>query len=72
MWNIIGKFNFDGCLVFYSGGENSSKNGVALVLNHKFENKVLYSYAVNDQSLVVKVSSKPVNLVIIQVYFSMQ
>ena len=45
------------------------KSRVSIVLNQLSGNKILHSYPVNVQSLMVKVSCKPVNFVVTQVYF---
>ena len=67
-WEGKGEFISDDYKVICRGGE-SGKNAVPVILNQKFENKVLNSYYVNDCLLMVKVSCKPGSLDIIQVYF---
>lgn len=56
-------------IIFYSGTENTSRNGVAIVISRTLENSITEYRAVSDRIILVRFNARPVNLNIVQVYF---
>ena len=54
--------------VCYSGQEYLRRNGVALIVNKRFQNAVLGCNLENDKLILVYYQGKPFNITVIQVY----
>jgi exonuclease III len=67
-WTGSGHFTSNNYEVYYSGNQNTRKNGVAMVLNKKFVNSVIGYYPKNDRMISIRLQGKPTNLTIIQIY----
>ena len=52
----------------YSGHHTEHKNGVGLLLTKQVAKSMVDFHALSDRILILKIASKPFNLVIIQVY----
>ena len=67
-WKDKGDFLSEDKRVIYSGGERAGEAGVALILDKIVADKVTEVNCINDRLMKVKISSTPVETVIIQVY----
>jgi exonuclease III len=67
-WSGEGFFNTeDDSKVYYCGGKGAQR-GVAILLRGDAKNSVIGYHAVNDRIIVVRLSGKPFNITLIQVY----
>ena len=64
----MGEFNSDDHHVYYCGQELLRRNGVAIIVNKRFQNAVLGCNLKNDKMISVHFQGKPFNITIIQVY----
>lgn len=55
-------------IVFYSGNEDSTRNGVGIIVNKKLEHAIREYRAINDRIIMIRLRSNPTNINIIQVY----
>ena len=67
-WTGMGKFNSDDYYIYYSGQESSRRNGVAIMINKRFQNAVLGHNLKNDRMISVCFQGKPFNIMVIQVF----
>ena len=67
-WMGKGKFNSDDLYIYYYGQESHRRNGVALIINKRVWNAVLWCSLKNDRMISVHFQSKPFNITLIQVY----
>ena len=68
-WRGCGHITTDrGNTVYFSGQDNSSRNGVAFIIPRRLNNAVLSYTTVSDRIITIKMNSKPCLLNIIQVY----
>ncbi|CAF3805374.1 unnamed protein product [Rotaria socialis] len=67
-WTGNGHFTSGNYEVYYSGSQNTRKNGVAMVLNKKLINSVIGYYPKNDRMISIRLQGKPTNVTIIQIY----
>ena len=67
-WTGIGTFNSDDHYVYYCGQESLRKNGTALTVNKRVQNAVLGCNLHTDRKISVHFQSKPLNIMVIQVY----
>ncbi|CAF3391752.1 unnamed protein product [Rotaria socialis] len=67
-WTGTGHFTSGNYEVYYSGNQNTRKNGVAMVLNKKLVSSVIGYYPKNDRMITIRLHGKPTNLTIIQIY----
>ena len=64
----MGKFNSDDHYIYYCGQESIKRNGVALMVNKRVQNIVLWCNLKNDRMISVHFQGKPFNITVIQVY----
>ena len=64
----MGKFNSDDLYIYYYGQESLRRNGVALIVNKRFQNAVLEYNLKNDRMISVHFQGKLFNITVIQVY----
>ena len=67
-WTGIGKFNSDHHYIYYCGQESLLRNGVAIMVNKRFQNAVLGCNLKDDRMISVCFQDKPFNITVIQVY----
>ena len=67
-WIRMGKFNSDDLYIYYCGPECLKRNGVALIVNKRVWNAVLWCNLKNDGMISVHFWGKPINIMVIQVY----
>ena len=66
-WTGIGKFNSDDHYFYYCGQEFHRRNGVALIINKRFQSAVLGCNLKNDRMILVCFQGKPFSIAVIQV-----
>ena len=66
-WTGMGKFNSDDHYIYYCGQE-SLRNGVAIMVNKRVQNEVLGCTLKNDRMISVHFQGKPFSITVIQVY----
>ena len=66
-WTGMGEFNSDDHNIYYCGQE-SLRNGVAMMVNKRVRNAVLGCNLKNDRMISVRFQGKPFNITVIQVY----
>ena len=66
-WTGMGEFNSDDHYIYYCGQE-SLRNGVAIMVNKRVRNAVLGCNLKNDRMISVCFQGKPFNSMVIQVY----
>ena len=66
-WTGTGHFTSGNYEVYYSGSQDTRKNGVAMVLNKKLVNSVIGYYPKNDRVISIRLQGKPTNLTIIPI-----
>ena len=64
----MGEFNSDDHYIYYCGQESLRRNGVALILNARIRNAVLWCSLKNDRMISVRFQGKPFSITVIQVY----
>ena len=67
-WTGMGEFNSDDHYIYYCGQESLRRNGVAMIVNKRVQNKVLGCNLKNDRMISVCFQGKPFNFTVIQVY----
>ena len=67
-WTGMGEFNSDDHYIYHCGQESLRKNGVAIMVNKRFQNAVLGCNLKNDRMISVRLQGKPFNITVIQVY----
>ena len=67
-WTGMGEFNSDDHYTYYCRQESLRRNGVAIIVNRRFQNAVLGCNLNNDRMISVRFQGKPFNIMIIQVY----
>ena len=63
----MGEFNLDDHYIYYCGQESLRRNGVAIMVNKRFQNAVLGNLK-NNRMISVPFQGKPFNITVIQVY----
>ena len=66
-WTGMGEFNSDDHYIYHCGQE-SLRNGVAIMVNKRVRNAVLGCNLKNDRMISVHFQGKPFNITVIQVY----
>ena len=69
-WMGIGEFNSDDHYIFYCGQESLRRHEVALIVNKRVWNAVLWCNLKNDRMISVHFQDKPFSITIIWVYAS--
>ena len=64
----MGEFNSDYHWIYYCGQECLKRNGVAIVVNKRVQNRVLECNLKNDRMISFRFQGKPFNIMVIQVY----
>ena len=67
-WTRMGEFNSDDHYIYYYGQESLRRNGVAIIVNKRFQNTVLGCNLKNDRLISVHFQGKPFNTTVIQAY----
>ena len=67
-WKNSGRCTTDGHVMIYSGHKTEHKHGVVVILSNQVAKSMMGFHALSDRILIVKIASKPFNLVIVQVY----
>ena len=70
----MGEFNSDDYYIYYCGQEFLKRNGVAIIVNKRFQkirNAVLGCNHKNDRMISVPFKGKPFSITIIQIYVPM-
>ena len=67
-WTGMGKFNSDNHYIYHCGQESLRRNGVALIVNKRVQNIVLWCNLKNDRMISVRFQGKSFNIMVIQVY----
>ena len=67
-WTGMGEFNSDDHYIYDCGQESLRRNGVAIMVNKRFQNAVLGCNLKNDRMISVRLQGKPFNITVIQVY----
>ena len=69
-WTGMGEFNSHDHYIYYCGQESLRRNGVAIIVNKRFQNTVLGCNLKNDRLISVHFQGKPLNITVIQFYAS--
>ena len=67
-WTGMGEFNSDDHYIYYCGQESLRRNGVAIMVNKRFQNAELGCKLKNNRMISVRFQGKPFNITVIQVY----
>ena len=67
-WTGMGEFNSDDHYIHYCGRESLRRNGVAIIVNKRFQNAELGCNLKNNRMISVHFQGKPFNITVIQVY----
>ena len=67
-WTGMGDVNSDDHYICYCGQESLRRNGVATIVNKRFQNAVLGGSLKNDKMISVHFQGKPFNIMVMQVY----
>ena len=67
-WTEMCKFNSDDHYICYCGQESLKNNGVAIIVNKRFQNTVLGGNLKNDRMISGPFQGKPFNITVIQAY----
>ena len=67
-WTGMGEFNSDDRYIYYCGQESLRRNGVAMIVNKRVQNKVLGCNLKNDRMISVCFQGKPFDITEIQAY----
>ena len=67
-WTGMGEFDSDDHYIYYCRQESLRRNGVAIMVNKRFQNAVLGCNLKNDRVISVRIQGKPFNITVIQVY----
>ena len=63
-----GRWTTDKHVMIYSGHKTEHRHGVGVLINKQVSKSMRGFHALSDRILIVKIASKPLNLVIVQVY----
>ena len=68
-WTGMGEFNSDDHYIYYCGQESLRRNGVALIVNKRAQNAVVFDCNVkNDKMILVHFQSTQFSITVLQVY----
>ena len=68
-WIPMGEFNSDDHHIYYCGQESLRRNnGVAIIVNNRVQNAVLWGNLKNDRIISVRFQGKPFNITVIKAY----
>ena len=63
----MGEFNSDDHYIYYCGQESLRRNGLALIVNRRVQNAVLWCNLKNNRMISVHFQGKPFSIAVIQV-----
>ena len=66
-WTGMGEFKSDDHYIYYCGQESLRRNGVAIMVNKRFQNVVLGYNLKNNRMISVRFQGKPFNIMVIPV-----
>ena len=66
-WTGLSKFNSDDHYIYYCGQELLGKNGVAIIINKRFQSAVFWYNLKNDRMISDPFQGKPFSITAIQV-----
>ena len=69
-WTGMGEFNSGNHYIYYCGKESLRRNGVAIMVKKRVQNKVLGCNLKNNRMISVRFQGKPLNIMVSQVYAS--
>ena len=64
----MGEFNSYYHYIYYCGQKSLRRNGVAIMVNKRFQNAILRCNLKNDRMISVRFQGKPFNITVIQAY----
>ena len=64
----MGEFNSDNHYIYYCGDEPLRRNGVAIIVNKRFQNAIFGCNLKNDRVISVRFQGKPFSITVIQAY----
>ena len=67
-WTEMSQFNSDDHYIYYYGHESLRRNGVAIMVNKRVQNAVLWCNLKNDRMISVLFQSKSFSIMVTQVY----
>ena len=67
-WTGMGECNSDNHYIYYCGQESLRRNGVAIMVNKRFQNAELGCKLKNNRMISVRFQGKPFNITVIQAY----
>ena len=67
-WTGMGEFNSDDHYIYRCGQESLTRNGVAIIVNKRVQNGVLWCNLKNNKITSVHFQGKLFNITVIQVY----
>ena len=67
-WTGMGEFNSSDHYIYYCGQKSLRRNGVAIMVNKRFQNAVLGYNLKNNRMISVHFQGKPFNIRVLQVY----
>ena len=67
-WTAAGEFNLDDHYIYYCGQESLRRNEVAVIVNERVWNAVLWCNLKNDKMISVHFQGKPFSITVMQVY----
>ena len=67
-WAGMAEFNSDENYIYYCGQESLRRNGVAIIVNKRFQNAELGCNIKNDRMISIHFQGKQFNITVIQVY----
>ena len=67
-WTGMDEFNSDDHYIHYCGQESLRRNGVAIIVNKRVQNAVLWFNLKNNRMISVHFQGKPLKITVIQVY----
>ena len=67
-WTGMGEFISDDQYIYYCGKESLRRNRVALIVNKRFQNAVLWCNLKNDRMISVQFQGKPFNIIVMEVH----
>lgn len=68
-WRRSGYFRtVEGNTIYFSGHDNESINGVAIMLSKQWNDAILSFNPINDRIMLIKLNTKPVRLNVVQIY----
>ena len=67
-WTGNGYFQSKEFIIYYSGHDNTHRNGVAFIASKQMAQAVEGFSTVNDRIMTIRIRAKPINITVVQVY----